>query len=198
MYGEEFITDLSGLISASPPIRKNEDPHEFESQYLITKIRNCTKLETDTDTKLKKFKEHNPKILSELENNLFANLKDRAHVDDVEKEINEYATHMEGYITALKAEIKARNHLISLLTQADSQLDKDKKDVKLVANAYKTYATRIKGLKKKLDELKPKLESPPPSPDVNAPSPSPEDDSEEEKAAQNDSAKKGSCKLYFI
>lgn len=41
---------------------------------------------------------------------------------------------MESYLNAIKLEVKARNHLISLLTQADTQLSNDKKDVKLVAN----------------------------------------------------------------
>lgn len=59
---------------------------------------------------------------------------DRAHVDDVEKEMDEYVKQMEEYINAIKSEIKARNHLISLLFQAENQLDKDKKDVKLVAS----------------------------------------------------------------
>lgn len=59
---------------------------------------------------------------------------DRAHVDDVEKEIDVYASHMEAYVTALKLETKARSNLISLLMQAETQLESDRKDVKLVAN----------------------------------------------------------------
>lgn len=59
---------------------------------------------------------------------------DRAHVDDVEKEVDDYIKCIDSYINALKLEIKARNHLISLLTQAETQLSTDKKDVKLVAN----------------------------------------------------------------
>lgn len=59
---------------------------------------------------------------------------ERAHVDDVEKEVDDYIKGMESYLNALKLEVKARNHLISLLTQADTQLSNDKKDVKLVAN----------------------------------------------------------------
>lgn len=101
---------------------------------MINKIRNCTNLENDTDAKLKKLKEHNPKIQIEKSENLCSSLKDRAHVDDVEREIDEYAAHIEEYVNALKAEIKARSNLISLLIQADTQLESDKKDVKTVAN----------------------------------------------------------------
>lgn len=55
-------------------------------------------------------------------------------MDDVEHEVEDYIKYMEAYVNSLKAEIKARSHLISLLTQADTQLENDKKDVKLVAN----------------------------------------------------------------
>lgn len=55
-------------------------------------------------------------------------------MDDVEKEIDEYANHMESYVNALKSEIKARSNLISLLVHAETQLENDRKDVKLVAN----------------------------------------------------------------
>lgn len=57
--------------------------------------------------------------------------------------MDEYIKHMEAYINALKNEIKARNHLISLLVQAENQLDKDKKDVKLVANVSLQHFSKI-------------------------------------------------------
>lgn len=59
---------------------------------------------------------------------------DRAHVDDVEKEVDEFTKHMEDYINALKVEIKNRIALISVLKQAETQLEADRKDVKVVAN----------------------------------------------------------------
>lgn len=47
--------------------------------------------------------------------------------------------HLEGYINALKAEIKCRITNISVLKQASNHLDKDKKDVKVVANVNFSY-----------------------------------------------------------
>nr|XP_022911780.1 uncharacterized protein LOC111422781 isoform X2 [Onthophagus taurus] len=173
IYGEEFITDLSGLISATPT-RRNDEPQEFQPTYLITKIRHCSKLEEDTDLKLKKFKEHNPKMINV--ESLCSSLKDRAQVDDVEKEMEDYVSHMEAYVNALKQEMKARHNLISLLQQAEQHLDKDKKDVKTVEKAYKAFALKVKDQKKHLEELIPRLASPVPSPDINAPSPSPDSD----------------------
>ncbi|KAK4883913.1 hypothetical protein RN001_000184 [Aquatica leii] len=177
IYGDEFIADLSGLISASPSVRKGDETHEFQSSYLIQKIRTCSKLENDTDVKLTLLKEHNPKIQIESDL-LISSLKDRAHVDDVEKELDDYTKQMDNYINALKHEIKSRIQVISLLTQAETQLENDKKDVKLVTTAYRTFSTRVKNLKKKLDEKLPTLSSPVPSPDINAPSPSSDSDIE--------------------
>ncbi|XP_017781745.1 PREDICTED: uncharacterized protein LOC108566395 isoform X2 [Nicrophorus vespilloides] len=174
VYGEEFITDLSGLISASPTNKKIEEMHDFQANYLINKIRSCSRLQDDTDSKLKLFKQHNPKLLDGEA--LVSSLKDRAHVDDVEKEMDDYVSHMEKYINALKLEIRARNNLVNLLLNAETHLEKDRKDVKVVAVAYKSFATRVKNLKKKLDEKKLTLSSPIPSPDINAPSPSPDSD----------------------
>ncbi|CAH1979687.1 unnamed protein product [Acanthoscelides obtectus] len=174
VYNEEFISDLCGLLSITPTAQKSDEPHEFQPSYVINKIKICTKLERDTDTKLKLLKEHNPKI--QIDDGLIGSLKDRAHVDDVEKEVEVYVKHMEEYISALKLEIKNRITLIGVLKQADTQLEADRKDVKVVANAYKMFGTRVKTFQRKLDEHKATLTSPIPSPDINAPSPSPDSD----------------------
>ncbi|KAJ3650238.1 hypothetical protein Zmor_021936 [Zophobas morio] len=175
VYNEEFISDLCGLISVVPTASKNDEPHEFQANYVVNKIKQCSKLENETDLKLKVLKEHNPKIQLETET-LCISLKDRAHVDDVEKELEVYVKHLEGYINALKAEIKCRITNISVLKQANNHLDKDKKDVKVVANAYKVFGNKVKAFQRKLEEHKSTLTSPVPSPDINAPSPSPDCD----------------------
>ncbi|CAG9854262.1 unnamed protein product [Phyllotreta striolata] len=174
VYNEEFISDLCGLLSVLPSAPKNDEPHEFQPSYVVTKIKTCSKLEKDTDTKLKLLNEHNPKI--QIGDGLIGSLKDRVHVDDVEKEIEVYIKHMEDYINALKLEIKNRITLISVLKQAETQLEADRKDVKVVANAYKMFGTRVKTFQRKLEEHRESLNSPIPSPDINAPSPSPDSD----------------------
>lgn len=174
VYGEEFIADLCGLISIQPTGPKSDEPHEFQPSYVINKIKNCANLEKDTDTKLKILKEHNPKI--QITEGLINSLKDRANVDDVEKEVDVYVQHMESYINALKLEIKSRIALITVLKQSEKQLESDRKDVKMVAHAYRTFGQRVKVFQKKLEERMDQLPSPIPSPDINAPSPSPEED----------------------
>jgi hypothetical protein len=50
----------------------------------------------------------------------------------------------------------------------------------LLLQAYRNFGSRVKNLKRRLDELIPTLKdvSPVPSPDINAPSPSPDSDIE--------------------
>lgn len=174
IYSEEFISDLCGLISVTPTAPKNEEPHEFQPSYVIHKIKALTKTETDAEQKLKKVNVKTPKIVKN--DSITSTLKDRAHLDDTEKELDHYVKNMEDYINALKAEIKSRITLITVLKQAEGQLETDKKDVKVVANAYKSFGQRVKTLKKKLEEHMLTLTSPIPSPDINAPSPNSDSD----------------------
>ncbi|WP_411018039.1 hypothetical protein, partial [Salmonella sp. s33260] len=65
--------------------------------------------------------------------------------------------------------------LLEALGNADVFYEMQYKEVKIVANAYKTFANRVLNLKRKLDALKatlPDVESPVPSPSEDAPSPS--------------------------
>lgn len=48
--------------------------------------------------------------------------------------MDDYIVHMEAYVNALKLEIKARSNIVSLLMQAETQLESDRRDVKLVAS----------------------------------------------------------------
>lgn len=47
-------------------------------------------------------------------------------------------TLIEGYVNALKAEIKSRTHLISVLSQADTFYHTERGEVKVVANVSTT------------------------------------------------------------
>lgn len=54
MYNEEFLTDLSGLLSINPA--KKPQPNETDDEQVattITSIKNCIKLEKETDRSFK-------------------------------------------------------------------------------------------------------------------------------------------------
>ncbi|GAB0098270.1 uncharacterized protein DMENIID0001_139850 [Sergentomyia squamirostris] len=172
IYNEDFISDLVGLLNMPPPSKRNKELEAEDPQTtaLIGNIRDCVKLQERTD---KSFKNLTKMPQCDLEN-IKANLKDRSHVEDVEKELEDGLTRLESYMSTLKAEIKARGILIAALVQADEFYHTQRGDVKTVAIAYRNFGNRIKTMKKKLEELTPTLPSPMPSPDINAPSPEPD------------------------
>ncbi|XP_012262702.2 uncharacterized protein LOC105689903 isoform X1 [Athalia rosae] len=180
VYDEEFLADLSGLLSAAP--KKKPDPQptiasdEFQASLLISTMRSCATLEQATDARLQDLRDSNTDIDNAEE--LCASLKDRRHVEDAEKDVDIAVRNIENYVSALEAEIRERTQVLDLLEQADQFYETQRGEVKIVTNAYRNFGSRVKNLKKKLDELLPTLVSPIPSPDINAPSPSPDSDIE--------------------
>ncbi|KYQ46835.1 Regulation of nuclear pre-mRNA domain-containing protein 2 [Trachymyrmex zeteki] len=180
VYDEEFLADLSGLISAAPKKKLDPppttQPEEFQAALLISTMRSCATLEQATDARLRDLRESNIDIESAEE--LRSSLKDRRRMEDAEKEIDLVARNVENYVRALEAEIRERAQVVELLDQADQFYETQRGEVKIVTNAYRNFGSRVKNLKKKLDELLPTFVSPIPSPDINAPSPSPDSDIE--------------------
>ncbi|XP_054012588.1 uncharacterized protein LOC128894696 isoform X1 [Hylaeus anthracinus] len=180
VYDEEFLADLSGLISAAPKKKLDPQPmappEEFQAALLISTMRSCATLEQATDARLRDLRESNIDIENAEE--LCASLKDRRRVEDAEKEVDSAVRNVENYVRALEAEIRERTQVLELLEQADQFYETQRGEVKIVTNAYRNFGSRVKNLKKKLDELLPTLISPIPSPDINAPSPSPDSDIE--------------------
>ncbi|XP_043278204.1 uncharacterized protein [Venturia canescens] len=180
VYDEEFLADLSGLLSAAPKKKVEPQPtvtnEEFQAALLISTMRSCANLEQATDARLRDLRDSNVDIDNAEE--LCASLKDRRHVEDAEKEVDTAVQSIENYVKALEAEIRERTQVLDLLEQADQFYETQRGEVKIVTNAYRNFGSRVKNLKKKLDELLPTLISPIPSPDINAPSPSPDSDIE--------------------
>ncbi|KAF7987965.1 hypothetical protein HCN44_004781 [Aphidius gifuensis] len=180
VYDEEFLTDLSGLISAAPKKKVELQPtnalEEFQPTFLISTMRSCSALEQTTDLRLQEMRDNNIDIDNSEE--LCVSLKDRRKVKKAEKEVDLAVKNVENYICALESEIRERIQVLDLLEQADQYYETQRSEVKIVTNAYRNFGSRVKTLKKKLDELLPTLSSPIPSPDINAPSPSPDSDIE--------------------
>ncbi|KAJ9576042.1 hypothetical protein L9F63_007142, partial [Diploptera punctata] len=181
IYDEAFITDLSGLLSTNTKKASSEtvpDTSDFQPPTLINKIRSCKNLEDDTDLKLKRLNESHLSFSDA--DALRRHLKDRRQGDDLVAEVDEGVNKMQAYVQALELEIKERSAVIELLELADSFYETQKGEAKVVANAYRNFGSRVKNLKRHLDDLIPTLKdvSPIPSPDINAPSPSPDSDIE--------------------
>nr|XP_036675431.1 regulation of nuclear pre-mRNA domain-containing protein 2 isoform X1 [Drosophila suzukii] len=168
IYNEEYLSDLSGLLNIAPPKKSHVDvSDEFQNATLIAKVRECVELAEITDKSMQKLPKP-PTFEIEV---IKQQLKDKSHSGDIEKEVERCVAFINAYNKNLQNEIKSRKAVLASIEAAKKFYEHQGKEVKVVASAYKSFGTRIKIVKRKLDETIPNLSSPIPSPDVNAPSP---------------------------
>ncbi|XP_063803225.1 regulation of nuclear pre-mRNA domain-containing protein 2 [Pseudophryne corroboree] len=102
-------------------------------------------------------------------------LKDKAGGKKFSKDFEEASAKLEEFVNILDKQVKNGPSLTEALENAGIFFEAQYREVKVVVNAYKTFANRVSNLKKKLDQLKATLpdpeESPVPSPTTDAPSP---------------------------
>ncbi|XP_035849079.1 regulation of nuclear pre-mRNA domain-containing protein 2a [Sander lucioperca] len=102
-------------------------------------------------------------------------LKDKAGGKKFSKDFEEGSAQLQEFVKFFDKQIKTGPPLMEALSNADIFYEMQYKEVKIVANAYQTFANRVSHLKRKLDTLKATLpdldESPIPSPSADAPSP---------------------------
>lgn len=136
VYDEEFLADLSGLISAAPKKKAEpqpiQQPEEFQAALLISTMRSCATLEQATDARLRDLRDSNVDIDNAEE--LCSSLKDRRRVEDAEKEVDHAARNIENYVRSLEAEIRERKQVLELLEQADQFYVTQRGEVKIVVN----------------------------------------------------------------
>ncbi|XP_030239706.1 histone-lysine N-methyltransferase SETD1B isoform X1 [Drosophila navojoa] len=170
IYNEEFLSDLSGLLNIAPPKKApaSADPsNEYQNATLIAQVRECVELAETTDKSMKKL----PKPPNFEIEAIKQQLKDKSHSGDIEKEVERCVAFINAYNKNLQNEIKSRKAVLESIEAAKKFYEHQGREVKVVASAYKSFGTRIKIVKRKLDEVIPTLSSPIPSPDINAPSP---------------------------
>lgn len=170
IYSEEFIADLHDLlainagkkqsstpssiasvrsttpVAAHPQHRADEFEEEFQLSAVVSGIRSCVSLESETDKNLKiVVKTNAPDMektrsvlkgkLSQLQCLQLLNVSffvDRTHVDEVERDLENATVKYEQFMSSLEAEIKARKILLTALDQADRFYRNQRRDVKKV------------------------------------------------------------------
>ncbi|KAM3596838.1 uncharacterized protein V6R79_021551 [Siganus canaliculatus] len=102
-------------------------------------------------------------------------LKDKAGGKKFSKDFEEGSAQLQEFVKFLTRHSQRGPPLMEALSNADIFYEMQYKEVKIVANAYQTFANRVSHLKRKLDALKSNLpdldDSPIPSPSADAPSP---------------------------
>ncbi|XP_059529167.1 regulation of nuclear pre-mRNA domain-containing protein 2 isoform X4 [Myotis daubentonii] len=145
---------------------------EFRSQALIEELLLYKRSEDQIELKEKQLSTMRVDVCS---TETLKCLKDKTGGKKFSKEFEEASAKLEEFVNGLDKQVKNGPSLTEALENAGIFYEAQYKEVKVVANAYKTFANRVNNLKKKLDQLKSTLpdpeESPVPSPSMDAPSP---------------------------
>ncbi|KAM7054226.1 regulation of nuclear pre-mRNA domain-containing protein 2 isoform 5-T5 [Molossus nigricans] len=174
VYPEEMIMALREALTSTNPkaALKSKIVAEFRSQALIEELLLYKRSEDQIELKEKQLSTMRVDVCS---TETLKCLKDKTGGKKFSKEFEEASAKLEEFVTGLDKQVKSGPSLTEALENAGIFYEAQYKEVKVVANAYKTFANRVNNLKKKLDQLKSTLpdpeESPVPSPSMDAPSP---------------------------
>ncbi|XP_075763523.1 regulation of nuclear pre-mRNA domain-containing protein 2 isoform X2 [Pelodiscus sinensis] len=174
VYPEETILALKEALTSSNPkaALKSKIVAEFRPQSLVDELLFYKRSEDQIELKEKQLSTMRVDVCS---TETLKCLKDKTGGKKFSKEFEEASSKLEEFVNGLDKQVKNGPSLIEVLENAGIFYEAQYKEVKVVANAYKTFANRVSNLKKKLDQLKATLpdpeESPVPSPSMDAPSP---------------------------
>nr|XP_020441679.1 regulation of nuclear pre-mRNA domain-containing protein 2-like [Monopterus albus] len=145
---------------------------EFVPQALIDQLFKYKRSMEEVDLREKQLAAMRVDICS---SNALKKLKDKAGGKKFSKDFEEGSTQLQEFVKFFDKQIKTGPTFLQALSNADIFYEMQYKEVKIVANAYQTFANRVSHLKRKLDSLKSTLpdldDSPLPSPSADAPSP---------------------------
>ncbi|XP_077599947.1 regulation of nuclear pre-mRNA domain-containing protein 2a [Stigmatopora nigra] len=145
---------------------------EFVPQSLVDQLSKYKRSMDDVDLREKQLAAMRVDICS---SDALKKLKDKAGGKKFSRDFEEGNTQLQEFVKFFDKQNKAGPLLLETLGNADIFYEMQYKEVKIVANAYQTFANRVSHLKRKLDNLKATLpdldESPLPSPSADAPSP---------------------------
>ncbi|KAM4725064.1 regulation of nuclear pre-mRNA domain-containing protein 2a isoform 2-T4 [Anableps anableps] len=188
VYSGTLVTDLRNILvkEESPPETPVEQKTPVESKAdLRSKVvaEFVPQAFIDQLTKYKRSLEEvdiREKQLAAMRVDIFSSealrkLKDKAGGKKFSRDFEEGSAQLHEFVKFFEKQSKTGPALLEALGNADIFYEMQYKEVKIVANAYQTFANRVSHLKRKLDALKSTLpdldESPIPSPTADAPSP---------------------------
>ncbi|KAI1885904.1 hypothetical protein AGOR_G00208560 [Albula goreensis] len=181
VYPDELISELkASLVKKEPPpapvnpkaALKSKIVAEFAPQAFIEQLSTYKRSLEEAELKEKQLSALRVDVCS---TEALKRLKDKAGGKKFSKDFEEGSGKLQEFVGFLEHQMKGGPPLLEALGNADVFYEMQYKEVKIVANAYKTFANRVSNLKRKLDALKATLpdpdDSPIPSPSEDAPSP---------------------------
>ncbi|KAL6099597.1 rprd2 [Pungitius sinensis] len=164
-------------VEQKTPVESKADLHskivaEFVPQALVEELSKYKKSVQEVDMREKQLAAMRIDICS---SDALKRLKDKAGGKKFSKDFEEGSAQLQEFVKFFDKQIVTGPPVMEALKNADIFYEMQYKEVKIVANAYQTFANRVSHLKRKLDSLKANLpdldESPIPSPSADAPSP---------------------------
>ncbi|XP_054462261.1 regulation of nuclear pre-mRNA domain-containing protein 2a [Anoplopoma fimbria] len=164
-------------VEQKTPVESKADLHskivaEFVPQALVEELSKYKKSLEEVDMKEKQLAAMRIDICS---SDALKRLKDKAGGKKFSRDFEEGSAQLQEFVKFFDKQIETGPSVMEALKNADIFYEMQYKEVKIVANAYQTFANRVSHLKRKLDALKANLpdldESPIPSPSADAPSP---------------------------
>ncbi|TSO05400.1 Regulation of nuclear pre-mRNA domain-containing protein 2 [Bagarius yarrelli] len=181
VYSEEFINQLKGglIQQEEPPAPLNPKAalrSKIVAEFLPSAfVEHLTKYRKSMDEIELREKQLAAMRVDVCSTEALKKLKDKAGGKRFSKDFEDGSAKLQDFVAFLDGEVKKGPAVIDALENADIFYEMQYKEVKIVANAYQTFANRVLHLKKKLDALKSSLpdsdDSPIPSPSEDAPSP---------------------------
>ncbi|KAI5087303.1 regulation of nuclear pre-mRNA domain-containing protein 2 [Silurus meridionalis] len=181
VYSEELINQLKGGLAQleEPPAPANPKAalrSKIVAEFLPSAfIEHLTKYRNSVDEIELKEKQLAAMRVDVCSTVALKKLKDKAGGKRFSKDFEDGSAKLQDFVAFLDGEVKKGPALIEVLENADIFYEMQYKEVKIVTNAYQTFANRVLHLKKKLDAIKESLpdpdDSPIPSPSEDAPSP---------------------------
>ncbi|CAN9504067.1 unnamed protein product [Ophioblennius macclurei] len=188
VYSRTLISDLRSTLikEESPPetpveqktpVESKADLRskivaEFVPQALIDQLSKYKRSLEEVDLREKQLTAMRVDICS---TDALKKLKDKAGGKKFSRDFEEGSAQLQDFVKYFDKQSRAGPPLQEALRNADIFYEMQYKEVKIVANAYQTFANRVSHLKRKLDTLKTTLpdldDSPIPSPSADAPSP---------------------------
>ncbi|XP_061615495.1 regulation of nuclear pre-mRNA domain-containing protein 2a [Phyllopteryx taeniolatus] len=188
VYTEALIAELRSSLAKeeSPPVTPLEQKTpveskaelrskivaEFVPQSLIDHLSKYKRSLEDVDLRENQLATMRVDICS---SEALKKLKDKAGGKKFSRDFEEGNIQLQEFVKFFDRQNKTGPALLEALSNADIFYEMQYKEVKIVANAYQTFANRVSHLKRKLDNLKATLpdldDSPIPSPSADAPSP---------------------------
>jgi hypothetical protein len=180
VYSESFVGELREILHGSGQYAQQATSKivaEFKLDELTKQMQSLRSAISSSERQLKSVSTGCcVKVDSLTLPATLAQLKDKAHGEQFSREFDEWHSILSNAITSLESQVQARISLLSLLEKSEIFYETQQNEAKIVANAYTSFANRVKAVREQLHRQLNSNDGQSVSPLIDAPSPTGSDD----------------------